>query len=113
MVEPVVTLLNEDSEYAEWDFGQNHFKGLRHKHTKKKHGLVRTELFFFINESSFKHDKLHGLQIKISSDLVYISLHQEGEKRASFCFDTNFRETRRNDPEGLFADLSPNDFRRK
>jgi hypothetical protein len=113
IVEPVASLLSEDAEYAKWDFGQNHFNGLRHKLSKKKHGLVRTELFFFITESSFKHDKVHGLQVKISSDLIYISLNQEGEKRASFCFDTDFHETRRNDPEGLLEDFSPNDFRRQ
>ena len=61
MVEPEEILLSNESEYQEWENGSNFYSGLRSKHTKKKHGLVRTEVFFFIHEASFKNDKLHGL----------------------------------------------------
>lgn len=61
LIEPNEDLLSSESEYQEWESNSNHYSGLRHKHTKKRHGLVRTELFFFIHESSYKNDKIHGL----------------------------------------------------
>jgi hypothetical protein len=84
---------------------------MRHRQFRRKHGIVRSESSLLISESSYRHEKLHGLQIKINSDTVQISLYRMGEPMANFVFDENLNEMRREDPMALLRNWNAELFR--
>ena len=109
-LEPHAPLFALDAEYQEWETHANHFKGMRQKQSRRKHGIARAESMFFVSESTYKFDKLHGLQIKISLENVAINFYQMGARLAGFVFNGDFVEIKREDAEGLLAEWNPSHF---
>lgn len=60
-IEPKEQLFAMDAEYQEWSTSNTRFKGMRHKQFRRKHGIVRSESLISICESTYRHDRLHGL----------------------------------------------------
>ena len=110
-IEPKAPLFAADAEYQEWASINIRYKGMRHRQFRRKHGIVRSESSLLISESSYRHEKLHGLQIKINSDTVQISLYRMGEPMANFVFDENLNEMRREDPMALLRNWNAELFR--
>ena len=106
IVEPKAALFALDAQYEEWETSGGSHKGMKHKQFRRKHGIVRSQSHFFISESSYRHDKLHGLQIKISNVDAVIGLYHMGDRLAYFSFNGNFLELQRDDARKILAEWS-------
>ncbi len=109
----MIDIKNAKFEDKPWtDEGWRRTVGMRHRTTRRKHGVARCH---YINaglfEASYKDGRLHGLKQWVRLNHVEISLWRNGLQKAEFHFDHDFQEMIREDEDNLLVDLSPADFR--
>ena len=100
-----------DTEFKTWREGKITYRGTRLRNTEKslsqaakpvrserKHGVVRViKRNEFIAEATYKDGKFHGLYRFISDSMVKVSLYREDIELAHVQFNSNLRETSRQD----------------
>ena len=96
-----------DTEFKTWREGKITYSGTRLRNTERKHGVVRViKRNEFIAEATYKDGKFHGLYRFISDSTVKVSLYREDIELAHVQFNSNLRETSRQDSSNYLSDLN-------
>ena len=106
-----ITDANEAEFCAAWQEEGVQCEGMRHKVTKKSHGIVRRVVKYGdIIVGTFKNGVHQGLRVLIRKNLVRVTRVQDGQDKARFAFRHDFTETMREDDKGLLNHLEPKHF---
>jgi hypothetical protein len=99
------------SQFKYWKKGNYHCFGMVHKETEKEHGIVRiVKPGDWISEQTYKHGRVHGLNRAVMKNEVQVFFTVEGEDLGFFCFNREFKETKRVDRHNKLHGLKASMF---
>ena len=103
------------AEFEEWqdDSGEKHI-GMRHKDSKKRHGIRRfVTVDGRINEGTSKDGSAHGLLREVTKTKVTYCLCKDGTYLAQVGFDKDLAQIWKVDPQNLLTDVTAERIRRR
>ena len=97
--------------FDDWNEKRTMNTGLRHKETRKRHGIVRILTDESMEEATWKQGKRHGFSRLIGSSGIMIQLLIEGEEQARLYLNNKFeRLTLLGNRNDLLLDFHPMDL---
>ena len=114
IVKPLSPMFHEEGKFSETITDQNDkLLGTKLEGSGKNQGIVRIVMANGnLQEFSVKEDSPHGLMVHLSDREYFVGFYKLGKFMAQLCFDDNFKETKRSDPQHYLDDLSPDSFKR-